>query len=242
MSELLISEITRMAEGFCVIGLARSQAGFYSLRPMPRVGFAWQPFPYWRADRIAFELSLLPLVAPHLEDRQAGDHSRLGAVSEAELVACLKQAETATSVPELFGCNVDPSPRGGPASCVEPEEAHRSICGCAIENIGFSLKYYPPKIRAKLYLESGDRLDSLPVVDDDWLRFTDHLWQQNQGTANVASRLERFFNWTIREHILSSPSPFVRIGLTRPDRDGLCWLMLDSIFPLPKKEWSGEFT
>ena len=243
MPELLISEITRMAEGFCVIGLARSQAGFYSLRPMPRVGFAWQPFPYWRADRIAFELSLLPLVAPHLEDRQAGDHSRLGAVSEAELVACLKQAETATSVPELFGCNVNPSPRGGPASCVEPEEARRSICGCAIENLHFSFRFYPQRnIRVTLRLTSGDRLDSLPLVDHDWLRFADHLWEQSQGTADVRQRLQRFFNRTIREHILSSPPPFARIGLTRPDRDGLCWLMLDSVFPLPKKKWSEEFT
>ena len=151
-------------------------------------------------------------------------------------------AQASGSLRSVDCCRVNPSPHGGSASCVEPEEARRSICGCAIENISFSLKYYPPKMRAKLYLGSGDRLDSLPVVDDDWLRFTDHLWQQSQGMANVRSRLDRFFNWTIREHILSSPSSFARIGLTRPDRDAVCWLMLDSIFPLPKEQWLEEFT
>lgn len=231
-----------MADGNCVIGLARRPSGFYSLRPMPRVGFAWQPFPYRRAERVSFELSLVPLAAPHLEDRQAGNHSKVGAVSEAELVDCLKQAETATSAQDLFGCKVNPSPHGGPALCVKPAEGKRSIAGCAIEKINFSFSFYPQRnIRVALRLESGDRLDSLPLVDHDWLRFADRLWEQSKGTANVRQRLQSFFNRQIREHILSSPAPFARIGLTRPDDDGLCWLMLDSVFPQPKKKWLEEF-
>ncbi|MGH9532528.1 MAG: hypothetical protein ACRD2Q_09050 [Terriglobales bacterium] len=242
MPELLISEITRMGEGFCVIGLLRNQSGSVSLRPIPPGRYAWQPFPYQRADRVDFELYNIPVARPHVEDRQSRNHSKVGSISEADMVDCLKQAEVAASIKELFGCNVRSSPRGGAAVHVKPEEGNRSICGCAIENISFSLNYYPPKIRATLYLESGDRLDSLPVVDDDWLRFADRLWEQNQGTANVQQRLQRFFNWQIREHLLSSPASFARIGLARPDRDGLCWLMLDSVFPLPKKQWSEEFT
>lgn len=242
MPELLISEITRMADGNCVIGLARRSSGFYSLRPMPRVGFAWHPFPYRRADRVNFELSLIPLAAPHLEDRHAGSHSRLGAGTETELVDCLKQAEVATSIQGLFGCNVNPSPHGGPAVYVKPAEGKRSIAGCTLENINFSFGFYPQRnIRVTLRLEAGDRLDSLPLVDHDWLRFADHLWEQSQGTANVQQRLQTFFNRTIREHILSSPAPFARIGLTRPDEGSLCWLMLDSVFPLPKKKWAEEF-
>ncbi len=243
MPELLISEITRMADGNCVIGLARCPAGFYSLRPMPRVGFAWHPFPYRRADRVAMELALIPLTAPHLEDRQAGGHSRLGAATETELVDCLKQAEVGTSVPELFGCNVNPSPHGGPAVYVKPSEGKRSISGCIIENINFSFSFYPQRnIRTTLRLQSGERLDSLPLVDHDWLRFTDRLWEKSQGTANGKQRLQSFFNRQIWEHILSSPAPFARIGLTRPDGGGLCWLMLDSVFPQPKKRWLEEFT
>jgi hypothetical protein len=241
MPELLISEITRMAEGFCVIGLERDRARFCSLRPIPRDGFAWQPFPYRRGDRVDFELYPIPVARPHVEDRQSRNHNKLGLMSETDMVSCLKLAEVAASVKELFGCDVRPSPHGGPAVYVEPEEGNRSICGCEIANVSFSFKYYPPKIRATLYLESGDRLDSLPLVDHDWLSFIDNLWKQSQGTANVGSRLQRFFNWTIRDHILSSAAPLARIGLTRPDRDGLCWLMLDSIFPLPTNQWREEF-
>ena len=242
MPELLISEITRMADGFCVIGLMPTQAGFCSLRPMPRVGFAWRPFPYRRADRVAFELSLIPLAAPHLEDRQAANHTRLGAASEAELVDSLKRAEVAAAARELFGCNVRPNPRRGPGIYVDPEEGSRSICGCVIENISFAFNFYPQRnIRASVRLESGDRLDSLPWVDHDWLRFADHLGKVSQGTANVRQRLQTFFNRRIREHLLSSSAPFARIGLTRPGDDGRCWLMLDSVFPLPRKKWLEEF-
>jgi len=242
MPELLISEITRMADGFCVIGLMPTPTGFCSLRPMPRLGFAWRPFPYRRADRVAFELALVPLAAPHLEDRQAASHSRLGTVSEAELVDCLKRAEVASAARELFGCPIRPNPRRGPGLHVEPEEGSRSICGCAVENISFAFNFYPQRnIRASLRLESGDRLDSLPWVDHDWLRFADHLWKVSQGTANVRQRLQTFFNRRIREHLLSSSAPFARIGLTRPGDDGRCWLMLDSVFPLPRKKWLEEF-
>lgn len=242
MPELLISEITRMADGFCVIGLARNPTGFCSLRPIPPSRFAWQPFPYRRADRVDFHLYALPVVPPHFEDRKTRSHTKLGSVSEADMVNSLREAEVAASVKELFGCKLLASPRGGSASCVSPAEARRSICGCAIDNVSFSFGFYPQRnIRATLRLASGDRLDSLPVVDHDWLRFADHLWEHSQGTANVRQRLQTFFNRQIREHILSSPAPFARIGLTRPDDDGLCWLMLDSVFPLPKKKWLEEF-
>jgi len=231
-----------MADGFCVIGLARNPTGFYSLRPIPPSRFAWQPFPYRRADRVDFHLYVMPVAPPHLEDRKTQSHTKLGSVSEADMIHGLREAEVAASAKELFGCAVLPSPHGGPASCIKPQEARRSICGCAIENISLSFSFYPQRnIRATLRLESGDRLDSLPLVDHDWLRFADRLWEQSKGTANVRQRLQSFFNRQIREHILSSPAPFARIGLTRPDDDGLCWLMLDSVFPQPKKKWLEEF-
>jgi hypothetical protein len=237
--ELLISEITRMADGFCVIGLMPTQDGFSSLRPMPRGGFAWRPFPYRRADRVAFELALIPLAAPHLEDRLCSNHRKLGSTSEDQMLDCLKKAEIGESRTSLFGCAVHSTQSG--AAYVEPGEGERSICGCRIENISFDFTYYPQKnLRAALLLTSGDRLSSLPIVDHDWLCFADQLWSQKGGGTNARQRSQRFFNRQIREHILSSEAPFVRVGLTRPFRDR-CWLMLDSIFPLPKNQWLEEF-
>ncbi|MDP9268299.1 MAG: hypothetical protein M3P27_08240 [Acidobacteriota bacterium] len=239
MSELLISEVTRMGDGFCVIGLMSNPAGVCSLRPMPHGGFAWRPFPYRRADRIAFDLQLVSLAAPHLEDRVCSNHRKLGSISEDEMLDLLQKAELGESRADLFGCAVRSTASG--ATYVKPGHGERSICGCRIENISFDFSHYPKKnVRAALLLASGDRLDSLPVVDDDWLRFIDHLWERSQGTVNIGSRLQRFFNQQIKEHVLSSAIPFVRIGLTRPFH-GRCWLMLDSLFPVPKRNWVEEF-
>jgi hypothetical protein len=116
---------------------------------------------------------------------------------------------------------------------VNPVDARRSICGCKINSVSF--RFYPEKIRVALALESGETLYSLPVVDRDWLAFAKRLNDQSQD------RLKGFFNSFIVHQIMSSPIRFARIGLARPDRDGLCWLMLDSLFPLPMDEWVEEF-
>jgi hypothetical protein len=52
--------------------------------------------------------------------------------------------------------------------------------------------------------------------------------------------LDRFLNSQFHYKIMSCPHHFVRIGLTRPYKD-VCWLMLDTLFPLPKAEWLEEF-
>jgi hypothetical protein len=234
MRELLISEITRMAAGLCVIGLERHKEGYSSFRPIPHGLTAWPQFPYYRADRISFDLSLSPGVTEHhCEDRRAGNPRLVDSVSEGELVGCLRQAEVANSVKDLFGCDVHPSPRGGPAVYVNPVDAKRSVCGCKINSVRF--RFYPEKIRVALALESGETLDSLPVVDRDLHAFAKRFDDESQG------RLESFFNSFIVDQIMSSPIRFARIGLARPDRDGLCWLMLDSLFPLPTDEWAEEF-
>jgi hypothetical protein len=110
MTELLITEITHMDYGFCVIGLERDGTRFRSLRPVPPER-EWRQFPYNRADRIAFDLASMPVLSPHVEDRRAAaSHRKIGAVTEADLVQCLRQAEVANSVAELFGCCPQPSP------------------------------------------------------------------------------------------------------------------------------------
>lgn len=234
MRELLISEITRMAAGLCVIGLERHQEGYSSIRPIPHDLTAWPQFPYHRADRIAFDLSLRPGVTEHhCEDRLARNPRKIDSLDEDELVGCLRQAEVAISIRDLFGCQVHPSPRRGPAVYVNPTDARRSVCGCKINSVRF--RFYPEKIRVALALESGETLESLPVVDRDWHAFVKRLNNQSQR------RLEGFINGFIVDQIISSPIRFARIGLARPDRDGLCWLMLDSLFPLPKEGWEKEF-
>ncbi len=237
MSELLISEITRMANGFCVIGLERNEDSFRSIRPMPNRGFAWNNFPYQRADRVAFHLSAMQTVQPHLEDRSAAYHHRVGSATEEELVACLRKAEMAGSLKEMFGCHVRPSRAGGESFYVLPGEAQRSISGCEIASLKFIFKYYPPTVRAALALKSGETLVSLPMVDRDWHQFIGRIEQQIGARPQAAARLQEIFDSFVFAHITPSPIQFARIGITRPDPKGSCWLMLDSLFPLPKSEW-----
>lgn len=237
-TELLISEITLMGPGFCVLGLERSAHGFQSLRPIPRSSFSWASFAYKRGDRVAFDLSNLPVVRPHIEDRRAGNHSNRGSLSELELVRCLKQAETADSIKDLFGCAVHPSPRGGDAVYVCPNEAKRSICGCAINALTFSFRFFP-KIRVALALTSRETLH-LPLVDTQWTKFAHEIAHRVPGAPRDLLRAQHFFDYLLQVKIASSELRFARIGLSRPDRDGLCWLMLDSLFPLPQKSWLSE--
>ena len=241
MTELLISEITLMRRGLCVIGLEQDKDRFRSLRPIPRNAFAWNNFQYARADKVAYDLSSMPVAPPHIEDRLAANHQKLGSVTEAELVRCLKRAEVAASIRGLFGCAVHLSPRGSEAVYVKPEHGKRSISGCEVESVSFSFKRYPPKIRAALALKSGESLESLPVVDAEWVKFATRLARQIAAQPNFRSHLESFFNSLVRDRIGSSEIRFARIGLARPYKDGLCWLMLDTLFPLPKNAWLEEF-
>jgi len=234
MTELLISEITLMQRGLCVIGLERSDGHFRSLRPIPPNSNAWKQFPYRRADKVAFDLSSSPGIAPHVEDRLSAKDRKSGSVTENELVDCLRKAETASSIKDLFGCRVHLSKRGGLAVYVDPSDAIRSICGCEIESISFSFRFYPEAIRAALALKSGETLDSLPVVDCEWREFAGDVAKQ------VGNQIEDCFDSFVKKQLLPSPIRFARIGIARPDREGLCWLMLDSLFPLPKKHWLKE--
>jgi hypothetical protein len=88
-------------------------------------------------------------------------------------------------------------------------------------------------------LPSGEVLRDLPAVDDDWRNFVDAALAPDRG-ANRLPRLERFLNSNFHYKIMSCPHHFIRLGLTRP-YNGLCWLMLDTLFPLPQKEWLEEF-
>lgn len=240
MTELLISDITLMQRGLCVIGLERKNENCHSLRPIPPNSTAWKRFPYRRTDRVAFSLRAQPAVAPHIEDRIALNDRKLGSVTEVELVSYLRRAEVASSVKELFGCGVHPSPRGGPSVYASPSAAKRSICGCEINSVSFSFRFFPEAIRVALALKSRETLDSLPVVDAQWRDFAGVFAKQIRDQADTRSKLQRYFDSFVRNQIMSSPIRFARIGIARPDREGLCWLMLDSLFPLPNERWLEE--
>ncbi len=116
-------------------------------------------------------------------------------------------------------------------------DAKRSICGCETQNP--RLELCANELRATLALPSGEVLRDLAVVDRDWRDFIDAALALGRG-ANRTARLERYLNSHFLYKIMSCPHHFIRLGLSRPFHD-LCWLMVDTLFPLPKPEWLQEF-
>ncbi len=237
MTRLLITEITRMGPAFCVIGLQREKDKIRSVRPVSPKANSWMHFPYHRGDVLQCDLSPFSGVAPHIEDRiSSRGFKKESSLPEAEVVTHLGQAEVADSLPALFGCTLHEN-RSGSGLFAKPPEARRSICGTVTKNL--RLEFCANELRASLALSSGEVLRDLPVVDRDWRDFIDAALAEGRG-ANRVGRLERFLNSQFHYKILSCPYHFIRLGLTRPYHD-VCWLMLDTLFPLAKHEWLEEF-
>lgn len=243
MSELILSDITVMGAGYCVIGLEKLSAdSFRSVRPIPPRGFAWpQPFKFNRGDVAHFEPRPTTPTLPHREDLRSNGLSQLpGSVREEELVGCLQKAEVSPDLEGLFGCQLESDTHGG-NSWVKPERAGRSICGCEYGNIRFRLFMDSGRItlRARLLLLSDESLASLPVVDREWRRFIESA-NEHLPESRPNLTLESFLNRSISAKLLDAPQGFARIGLARAEKDGKCWLMLDSLFPQPKASWLEE--
>jgi hypothetical protein len=237
MTKLLITEITRMGPAFCVIGLQHDQQKFLSIRPVSSTANSWLHFPYQRGEILECSLTSFVGTPPHVEDRTlTRSFQRCSAVAEHEVSGYLRKAECSDSLSGLFECRIYENKRGTGAHAL-PVEARRSICGCHTQNL--RLELYANELRATLVLSSGELLRDLPVVDRDWLDFMDAAFAESRG-ANRAARFERFLNSRFHYKIMSCPHHFVRIGLTRPYRD-VCWLMLDTLFPLPQMGWLEEF-
>jgi hypothetical protein len=236
MTKLLITEITRMGPAFCVIGLQRDKDKIHSIRPVSPSANSWMDFPFHRGDVLQCDLAPFVAAKPHIEDRvTTSGFQRESFVPESEVVNYLHKAEFAGSLPDLFGCVLHEN-KTGSGLFAEPSEPKRSICGAETRNLRFEL--CANELRATLALTSGELLRDLPVVDRDWRDFVDAALAENRG-ANRVARLERFLNSQFHYKILSCPHHFIRLGLTRPYHD-LCWLMLDTLFPLPKLEWLEE--
>lgn len=226
-----------MGSAFCVIGLARDAEGIHSLRPIPGSGGGWSHFAFRRGNILEMQLLRLPAERPHIEDRTcAGSIEKVAEVHEPEIVRYLRQAEAATSVSELFGCPIRENKNGSGLFAV-PADAKRSICGCETQNL--RLEMCGNELRASLVLPSGEALRDLPVVDREWNEFIESALGDGRG-ANRQNRLDRFLSSHFHHKVLSCTHHYVRLGLTRPMNRGLCWLMLDTLFPLPRAEWLEE--
>jgi hypothetical protein len=237
MTELLISDITRMQPGYCVIGIEPTATGFRSVRPIPECSHRWFRFPFRRGDKLSFDSIDTPRTQPHYEDQVGANHRKVSSVTERELIQCLKKAEVGRTLKELFGCNLHLSWAGSQAAYVRPDEAKRSICGCTFKSIRLSFDFYPPKVRVALGLESGETLANLPLVDRDWNDFIDEAARKARNNSDSSFKICEYFEHFIEERVTSSPYRFARIGLARPFRGRKCWLMLDSLFPLPRLDY-----
>jgi hypothetical protein len=195
-------------------------------------------FPHKRGDVLEFHLQVTVIARPHIEDRKSsGVLGKSSEISEPELVSILRRAEMARGLDDLYSCSMRPSGQGGDAVWAHPFEAQRSICGLSFDKLRFRL--FPQSVRVALSCSSGDSLRSLPLVDRDWREFLAQACERLTG-ANRGQRLEKFLNGRLLDRILDSEDHFARIGITRADENGCCWLMLDSLFPGPKKEWLEE--
>ena len=241
MRDLILSDITVMGPGYCVIGLERvAQDAFRSVRPVPRRGNAWpETFPYGRGSMVRFIPAPTSASPPHLEDQNThGLVSGGGCVGEVELVDMLHKAEVSADLEKLFGCELHTDTHGGNA-WVDPGSATRSICGCQFKNIRFRVFQDAGEVtlRARLVLQSGETLNSLPVVDREWRRFSSELIHRS-SESGVSPAPEGFLNRSIWEKLMRAPYRFARLGLARgKQNEGKCWLMLDSLFPQPKTGW-----
>ena len=241
MRDLILSDITVMGSGYCVIGLERvAQDAFRSVRPLPPRSYAWPAtFPHGRGSLVRLVPAPTSASPPHLEDQNT--HALMpagGCVGEVELVAMLHKAEVSADLEKLFGCELHTDTHGGNA-WVDPGSATRSICGCQFKNIRFRVFQNAGEVtlRARLVLESGETLNSLPVVDREWRRFLSDLIHRS-SESGVSPASEGFLNRSIWGKLMRAPYRFVRIGLARGKQmEGKCWLMLDSLFPQPGTGW-----
>jgi len=238
-SEIVLSDITVMGPGYCVIGLKQLAPGsIQSVRPFPPEAFAWRdPFQFRRGESVLCRLRAAPPSSPHVEDRQSAGLTRTRrSLSEEDLIRFLNYAEVSSDLKGLFGCTVNSATRVG-NFWANANEAARSICGCWYTNIWFRVFEQPGRatLRARVALPSNESLNSIPVVDREWNLFLGEI----VTTLKEARRpygAEQFLNRFVRRELMRSFDRFARIGLARP-KSGRCWLMLDSLFPQPKKAW-----
>lgn len=244
MRELILSDITEMGLGLCVIGIERvGKNEFRSVRPIPPSGHSWPlPFDGQRGSFVRFEPWATSATRPHVEDQNTHGLTAGGnSLDQDELVDLLQHAEISESSEGLFGNGLSSDQLGGNA-WVPSDSASRSICGCNYANLRFRVYIDAGKVKlvAMVALASGEVLHSLPVVDRAWRQFVAELVYRLPKLP-PRNQLDAIFNRFIRPRVMDEPVHFARIGLPRPKQaNDKCWLMLDSLFPQPDLEWLDE--
>ena len=244
MRELILSDITEMGLGLCVIGIEQvGKNEFRSVRPIPPIGHSWPlPFNSQRGSFVRFEPSATTSIRPHVEDQNThGLTAGRNSLDQDELVDLLQHAEISESSEGLFGCGLSSDQLGGNA-WVPSDSASRSICGCNYANMRFRVYIDAGKVKlvAMVALASGEVLHSLPVVDRVWRQFVAELVHRLPKLP-PRNQLDAIFNRSIRPRVMDELVHFVRIGLPRPKQENdKCWLMLDSLFPQPDLNWLDE--
>jgi hypothetical protein len=242
MSELILSDITVMGQGYCVIGLEQGADGsIKSVRPRPPYAFSWrEPFQFARGDAVECRLKPPPQVRlPHKEDMDTfGLESTPTKISQSELVHLLERAERASILEELFGCMPQrDNPKGN--FWVRESEGKRSICGCRYANVYFEV-YSDERwsLRARMLAEGNQRFNTLPVVDREWVRYLHRVVGLYSG-ADRREQVKHHINRVAYPKLMRSALKFARIGLARANQ-GKCWVMLDSLFPQPEESWLAQ--
>jgi hypothetical protein len=241
MTDLIISDITLMRPGYCVIGLEQIAANsFRSIRPLPPGRHAWpDQFIFRRGDRVRARLGppARPRT-PHMEDRQSTALVGAGnAVSQEVLVDSLRRAEVSDGLDGLYECELHSNTPNGNRWVINGQ-GRRSICGCKPESIRFSVySHVGSKLKATISLTSNERLNYLPVVDREWDLFYQEIVALCNDSDNESEPTD-ILNQIAHDNVLNSDITFARIGLADAQvGDDKCWLMLDSLFPQPQKAW-----
>ena len=241
MRELILSDITEMGSGLCMVGIEQvGKNEFRSVRPLPPMGFAWPiALHCLRGSVMQFEPVATSASRPHIEDQNThGLTPGADSLGEDEVVDLLQHAEISENSEDLFGCGLYSDQLGG-NTWVPPASASRSICGCNYANMRFRVYMDAAKVKlvAMVALTSGEVLHSLPIVDWAWRQFVVELTRRFPRLP-PRKELDALFNRSIRARVMDNPVHFVRLGLPRPNREeNKCWLMLDSLFPQPDVTW-----
>lgn len=104
ITELILSEVTRMRGGYCVIGLQPSASGYRSVLPLPPKGFSWTDrFIFPRGSRLRFDLLDRATNPLHVEDRASVDFpAKVEHISESDCVAPFAIHQSNPRLVELF--------------------------------------------------------------------------------------------------------------------------------------------
>ena len=213
----------------------RERQKFQSIRPIPASAHSWNYFPHQRGDILEFSLTPFSGASPHVEDRVSmRDFRKTAAVAEPEVASYLGKAECSDSLRGLFECAIHENRQGSGVYALRPRPGARSaVATRRISGWSFTGMSCEPRW-CSFQVKSRGTCPWLTAIG--WT-----LRMPRRIAGRIAPQSHRsHLSPTSQYRIMSCPHHFVRIGLTRPYRE-VCWLMLDTLFSIPKADWLEEF-